>query len=130
VAARVTCVLSPEDAIAASRDPTQYSNPASAFQPANALHSQPGQPNHAQQRRPGSLASPNPAAVLGSMGAPAGRPGANKSGLTFEHILSRLQNGLLQSRETGQELNRLGDQMSEISDTLSGNNVRLQQYTV
>ncbi|KAF8511977.1 hypothetical protein JB92DRAFT_2812906 [Gautieria morchelliformis] len=122
VAARVTCVLSPEDAIAASRDPAQYSSPSSTFPSTSALHSQPGQPNHAQQRRPGSLAPPNPAAVLGSMGAPASRPGANKSGLTFEHILSRLQNGLIQSRETGQELNRLGDQMGDISDTLAGTN--------
>ena len=76
-AARVTCILSAEDAIVASRDPAQYSNPTAAFQPANALHTQPGQPNHPQQRRPGT------------------------------HILSHLQNGLIQSRETGQELNRL-----------------------
>ena len=38
VAARVTCILSAEDAIVASRDPAQYSNPTAAFQPANALH--------------------------------------------------------------------------------------------
>ena len=58
------------------------------------------------------------------MGAPAGqRTGQTKNGLTIEHILSRLQSGLVQSRETGQELGRLGEQMSEISETLSGNNV-------
>lgn len=79
------------------------------------------------QRRPNGLV-PGPttpatvsSAGLGSMGAPAGRP---KTGLTFEHILSRLQSGLIQSRETGQELGRLGEQMNDIGDTLSGNNVR------
>ncbi|KAF8525040.1 hypothetical protein BU17DRAFT_41980 [Hysterangium stoloniferum] len=103
VAARVTCVLSPDDALAAPP-------PSTAFQP---------------NKRPNTLAPPapnNPAAGLGSMGAPAGRPGATKSGLTFDHILTRLQNGLNQSRETGQELGRLGDQMNDINDTLSGTN--------
>ena len=110
VAARVTCIISSEDVLVASRDPGQFSNPASAFQSANPLHPQPGQRNHSQHR-PGSIASPNPAAGLGSMDAPAGRPGVTKSDLTFEHILSRLRSGLIQRRETDQELGRLGCQM-------------------
>ncbi|GJJ07767.1 hypothetical protein Clacol_001972 [Clathrus columnatus] len=105
VAARVGCILTPEDA------PVVFPPPMSG--------------TNGTQRKPNALA-PTPSNTanvnttgLGSMGAPAGRP---RTGLTFEHILSRLQNGLIQSRETGQELGRLGEQMNDIGDTLSGNN--------
>ncbi|KAF8573544.1 SMAD/FHA domain-containing protein [Ramaria rubella] len=116
VAARVTCVLTPDDAPA----PAPPSTSAPLHPSAQPAPRRPG---------PGALAptSSGPAAGLGSMGAPAGagRPTA-KNGLTFEHILSRLQSGLMQSRETGAELGRLGDQMGDISDTLGGNNVRVR----
>jgi hypothetical protein len=45
---------------------------------------------------------------------------AGKSGLTFDHILSRLQNELQKSRETGAELHGLTGAMSDIQDTLGG----------
>ena len=47
-----------------------------------------------------------------------------KSGLTFDHILSRLQGELQKSRETGAELHTLAGAMSEIQDTLGGTLVR------
>lgn len=43
-----------------------------------------------------------------------------KSGLTFEHILNRLQGELQKSRETGTELQSLNGTMSEVHDTLGG----------
>ncbi|KAG9006813.1 hypothetical protein FRB94_000409 [Tulasnella sp. JGI-2019a] len=81
-------------------------------------------PMHQQQggnRRP-SLQSQLQAAsqvqnsALGGMGAPR----AGKSGLTFDHILSRLQTELAKSRETGSELNQLTGTMVDIQDTLGG----------
>ncbi len=67
LAASVTCFTASEDAFVA--------NPASAFQSPNPLYSQPGQPNHSQQRRPRSLAPPNPAAGLAAWAhLPDGRP--------------------------------------------------------
>ncbi|KAG9034884.1 hypothetical protein FRB95_012441 [Tulasnella sp. JGI-2019a] len=86
-------------------------------------------PMHQQQggnRRP-SLQSQLQAAsqvqnsALGGMGAPR----AGKSGLTFDHILSRLQTELAKSRETGSELNQLTGTMVDIQDTLGGSLVSL-----
>lgn len=59
---------------------------------------------------------------MGGMGGSMRPPG--KSGLTFDHILSRLQGELQKSRETGAELHTLTGAMNEIHDTLGGNLVR------
>lgn len=56
-------------------------------------------------------------AGMGGMGGGMRAPG--KSGLTFDHILNRLQ-GELQSRETGTELQSLNVTLSEVHDTLGG----------
>ena len=56
---------------------------------------------------------------MGGMGSGSVRaPG--KSGLTFDHILSRLQGELQKSRETGAELHNLTRAMNDIHDTLGG----------
>ncbi|KAF7430144.1 hypothetical protein PC9H_005844 [Pleurotus ostreatus] len=55
---------------------------------------------------------------MGGMGGGMRAPG--KSGLTFEHILNRLQGELQKSRETGTELQSLNGTMSEVHDTLGG----------
>ncbi|KAF4564093.1 hypothetical protein EYR36_003345 [Pleurotus pulmonarius] len=57
-------------------------------------------------------------AGMGGMGGGMRAPG--KSGLTFEHILNRLQGELQKSRETGTELQSLNGTMSEVHDTLGG----------
>ena len=59
---------------------------------------------------------------MGGMGANMRAPG--KSGLTFDHILSRLQGELQKSRETGAELHSLTGAMNEIHETFGGNLVR------
>ncbi|KAE9401407.1 hypothetical protein BT96DRAFT_918865 [Gymnopus androsaceus JB14] len=55
---------------------------------------------------------------MGGMGGSMRPPG--KSGLTFDHILNRLQGELEKSRETGAELHTLTGAMNEIHDTLGG----------
>jgi hypothetical protein len=55
---------------------------------------------------------------MGSMGSSLRPPG--KSGLAFDHILSRLQGELQKSRETGAELHFLNGSMNDIHDTLGG----------
>lgn len=56
---------------------------------------------------------------MGGMGGNVRQPG--KSGLTFDHILSRLQGELQKSRDTGAELHSLTGAMNEIHDALGGN---------
>jgi hypothetical protein len=56
---------------------------------------------------------------MGGMGANMRLPG--KSGISFDHILSRLQGELQKSRETGAELHSLTGAMNEIHETLGGN---------
>ena len=74
-----------------------------------------------QQRRP-QVAQRSGLIDMGGMGGSMRPPG--KSGLTFEHILSRLQGELQKSRETGAELHTLSGTMNDIHDTLGGNLVR------
>ena len=50
------------------------------------------------------------------------RPG--KSGITFDHILSRLQAELQKGSETGAELHSLTGAMNDIHETFGGNLVR------
>ncbi|THH16715.1 hypothetical protein EW146_g3966 [Bondarzewia mesenterica] len=126
VAARVVCVLTEQDAQAAARIeqhqnvPTMHrlsTQPGStanntAFNFANAQGA-PGQ----TQRRP---AMQQPGVIeMSDRGGNMRPPG--KSGLSFEHILSRLQGELQKTRETGAELHSLTGAMNEIHETLSGN---------
>ena len=48
----------------------------------------------------------------------SGRSG--KSGLTFDHILGRLQSELQKSREAGSDLHSLAGVMTDINETLAG----------
>ncbi|KAI6021229.1 hypothetical protein EDC04DRAFT_2901297 [Pisolithus marmoratus] len=125
VAARVMCVFTEEDAQLAARLEQMQNNsnhPAmSAQQSGTAGGSQfsfgQGQavPQPAQ-RRP-TLQS-QALGVMGGMGGSVRPPG--KSGLSFDHILSRLQGELLKSRETGAELHSITTAMNELQDTLGG----------
>jgi hypothetical protein len=60
---------------------------------------------------------------MGGMGNGSVRP-SGKSGLTFNHILSRLQGELQKSCETGAELHNLTGTMNDIHDMLGGSLVR------
>lgn len=90
--------------------------PGSAFNFAGAPAQGPG-----TQRRPALQAQ-----GLGGMGGMGGGMRApGKSGLTFDHIISRLQGELQKSRETGAELHNLTGAMGDVHDTLGGSLVRI-----
>ncbi|KAF8063539.1 hypothetical protein FPV67DRAFT_1585724 [Lyophyllum atratum] len=138
VAARVVCVFTEQDAQVAARaeqlqqqhlqqyqsSPGQGSSmlaqPGPSNTNANANANGSGSFNFApgQQRRIPQMAQQG-LAGMGGMGGSMRPPG--KSGLTFDHILSRLQGELQKSRETGAELHTLTGAMNEIHDTLGGN---------
>ncbi|KAK0446113.1 hypothetical protein EV421DRAFT_1734172 [Armillaria borealis] len=111
VAARVVCVYTEQDAMVAARSEQASHSlgpaPVSSFNP-------PAPPGPVPGRRPGGLQ----AMGMGGMGGSMRPPG--KSGLTFEHILSRLQGELQKSRETGAELGALTGAMGEIGEVLGG----------
>ncbi|KAI0051381.1 hypothetical protein FA95DRAFT_1676087 [Auriscalpium vulgare] len=122
VAARAVCVFTEADASIAARV-EQHQNPQmgtvtggsngnAAFSFANG-QAPPGQ----GQRRP--TVQPQGLAGMGGMGGNMRAPG--KSGLTFDHILNRLQGELQKSRETGSELHSLAGAMNDIHETLGGN---------
>ena len=56
---------------------------------------------------------------MGGMGGGARQPG--RSGLSFEHIMNKLQSELARSRETGAELNQVMGAMGDIENVLNGN---------
>jgi hypothetical protein len=133
VAARVVCVFSEQDAqIAARAEQHQASSSlamashagpssspssasassASSFNFANG--SQNGGPSNTQRRLPMQQGL----TAMGELSRSMRTPG--KSGLTFDHILSRLQGELQKSRETGAELHSLTGAMGDIHDTLAG----------
>ena len=101
---------SPSPSTSSHLHPGSASNAASSSSTFNFAGNQ-------SQRRP-QLAQQG-IAGMGGMGGSMRPPG--KSGLTFDHILSRLQGELQKSRETGAELHTLTGAMTEIHDTLGGN---------
>ncbi|KAI0002558.1 hypothetical protein BJV74DRAFT_816541 [Russula compacta] len=124
VAARVVCVLTEQEAQLAARVES-HQNPPSL----STLPSQPGSSNGTTafnftgtQNAAGPARRPalqqQALGGMGGMGANMRVPG--KSGITFDHILSRLQGELQKSRETGAELHSLTGAMNEIHETLGG----------
>ncbi|KAI9461341.1 hypothetical protein HD554DRAFT_2028256 [Boletus coccyginus] len=123
VAARVLCVFTEEDVQDAARVERMQHPPNVPGVPSPSGTSSSSQFSFAHgqgippsQRRP-TLQSQ----ALGGMGGMGGsmRP-PGKSGLSFDHILSRLQGELQKSRETGAELHSLTTAMNDIHDTLGG----------
>jgi hypothetical protein len=112
VAAKVACIFSESDAAAAAR--SEASGSIGSL-PGNGFNF--GGPGGTGPRRPG-LAQQQGLGGMGGMGSL--RP-PGKSGLTFDHILSKLQGEIQKSRETGAELHGLTGTMGEIHDTLGGN---------
>ncbi|KAH9918701.1 uncharacterized protein BXZ73DRAFT_52796 [Epithele typhae] len=130
VAARVVCVFTELDAQAAQRAEAQAqqqgaqgymggmpNQPGAGNSPFNFGNGQGSSNGAGPQRRP--TLQPQGLVGMGGMGGGNVRvPG--KSGLTFDHILSRLQGELQKSRETGAELHSLSSGLAEIHDTLGG----------
>lgn len=134
VAARVVCVFTDQDAQAAARAEAQQNPPTyGALGQAPGVGGAPGAFNFAGAGGPGAsngmpgaqrrtTMQPQGLVGMGGLGGGARQPG--KSGLTFDHILSRLQGELQKSRETGAELHSLTGAMNDIHETLGGNLVR------
>jgi hypothetical protein len=128
VAARVMCVFTDEDALLAARVeavPTSSLSPniSSNLPPASSASASGSNFSFAHAQRRPTLQS-----QLGGMGGSMRPPG--KNGLSFDHILSRLQGELQKSRETGAELHSLSNAMNDIRDTLGGAAVRPPTYPV
>ena len=109
--------------------PPSSSWPAQAHQQSHQLHhtSHPHPPPNAVNFlfAPGTAAQhrgPAQSQGLGGMGriGQGFRPPGQKSGLTFNHILSRLQGELQKFKETGAELQHLAGTLGNIHGTLSG----------
>ncbi|KAJ6589137.1 hypothetical protein B0H19DRAFT_1103020 [Mycena capillaripes] len=119
VAARVSCIFNEQQARTdQQQNQGQYGQSPMLAQPgppgSASFNFAPGGPQ--AQRRP---QMPHQGLNgMGGMGASMRPPG--KSGLTFDHILSRLQGELTKSRETGQDLQTLSGAMNDIQDTLGG----------
>ncbi|EJD54564.1 hypothetical protein AURDEDRAFT_110149 [Auricularia subglabra TFB-10046 SS5] len=109
VAARVTCILTPEDAQAFAGSRQQQDPQGAQFAFSNGNQGQP-------QRRPMSQMAMG---AMGGMGGSSRAPGS-RPGLSFDHIMSKIQTELQKSRETGAELNGLATAMNDIQDTLGG----------
>lgn len=135
MAARVVCVFTEQDAQAAARAEAQQ-NPSTygALGQSSGMGGQANAFGFANANGAGTsngMAGPRRATMqahglvgMGGMGGSTRPPG--KSGLTFDHILSRLQGELQKSRETGAELHSLTGAMNDIHETLGGNLVRIQ----
>ncbi|CEL62663.1 putative protein C3H7,13 OS=Schizosaccharomyces pombe (strain 972 / ATCC 24843) GN=SPBC3H7.13 PE=1 SV=1 [Rhizoctonia solani AG-1 IB] len=123
VATRVFVVLTPEDAQAAARE--HHAHLQHQQQALFAQQQHQHQQHAAQQaqaiarRQQGPLSGNNPQlGGLGGLGQGQARPGSK--GLSFDHILNKLQMELQRSRETGQELQSLTTAMNDIQDTMGG----------
>lgn len=141
------CVFTDQDVQMAARaeqhqlQQLQQYSPSSSLSPASStstLTSQAGPSSNGNGAAPSSFNfAPNPqrrpqmphAAMhgMGGMGGSMRPPG--KSGLTFDHILTRLQGELQKSRETGSELHTLTGAMHDIHETLGGGLVRTFSYS-
>jgi len=58
-------------------------------------------------------------AGMGGLGS-TGRQAPRTGGLSFDHILQRLQGELIKTRETGAELGAVANAIGEIGDVMAG----------
>ncbi|GAA5905174.1 hypothetical protein JCM6882_000400 [Rhodosporidiobolus microsporus] len=101
VAAKVHLVLNADDAAASSREINNW------YRSANEQQAQQQQQQQQQQHQRGGQ-------------RPGGRPGGGTNGLSFEHVLSRLQGELQKSRDTGANLTDVNSTLTTVHDTLGG----------
>ncbi|GAA6039391.1 hypothetical protein JCM8097_002832 [Rhodosporidiobolus ruineniae] len=119
VAAKVHLVLNADDALASSREINNWYRSASAEQQ---QHAQSNPALHSLNRGIGGGASGMGGGGMGRAG-PGGRPGMGGQGghgVSFEHVLSRLQGELQKSRDTGANLTDVNSTLTQVHDTLGG----------
>jgi hypothetical protein len=125
VAARVVCVFSEQDVQFAARAEAHQQQQAAQQQASSALGQSSLSPGGPSNIPPvfgfsGAGRRPPMQSQLGGMGGGMRPPGSSKTGLTFDHILSRLQGELQKSRDTSAELSNLTSTINEIGDVLGG----------
>ncbi|EIW71048.1 hypothetical protein TREMEDRAFT_27547, partial [Tremella mesenterica DSM 1558] len=96
VAAKVYCVFGPEDVALSAREMSNYQ----------------------EQQRAGRM--PPQVDQHPGVGQPVMSAGGKAPGLSFDHVLHKLQTELARSKETGQELDGLTSAMTDIQSTLGG----------
>lgn len=107
VAARVTCILTAEDAAAFAGPRQQHESPQFAYSAQAGPAATTRRPIHQMGN------------AMGGLGGNARAPG-QRSGPSFDHILSKIQSELQKSREAGADLHGLTTTMNDIQDTLGG----------
>ncbi|BGP20026.1 hypothetical protein JCM10213_000592 [Rhodosporidiobolus nylandii] len=117
VAAKVHLVLNADDAVASSREINNWFRSAGEA----AAHQQ------QQQQQVQSHGGPQAGGGMGGGMARGGggrgqRPGGvtGQNGLSFEHVLSRLQGELQKSRDTNVNLSDINSTLGQVHDTLGG----------
>ncbi|GAA5851022.1 hypothetical protein JCM3766R1_007105 [Sporobolomyces carnicolor] len=121
VAAKVHLVLNADDAIASSREFNNWYRQAGeqSLQHQNSQQSALGGGGGANSQAgvgQGMMAGGG----VGVARRPARAPINAQNGLSFEHVLSRLQGELQKSRDTGSNLNDVNSTLCDVHDTLGG----------
>lgn len=106
----MTCIFTIEDALAAQREAYTFQQNQAAASSANGLNAGAG-------RRPSLQPQTN---GLGGMSGLGGAPRQSRSGLTFDHIINRIQGELQKSRDTGAELGAVANTMGDIENVIGG----------
>ncbi|GAA5887631.1 hypothetical protein JCM16303_001454 [Sporobolomyces ruberrimus] len=121
VAAKVHLVMNSDDALASSREFNNWYRQAGEQ---NMQHQQGGQQSNLGGQQQGG-AQGGGQGMMGGGGVgvarrPARAPINAQNGLSFEHVLSRLQGELQKSRDTGSNLNDVNSTLCDVHDTLGG----------
>ncbi|KAL1413275.1 hypothetical protein Q8F55_001030 [Vanrija albida] len=107
VSAKAYCVFNNDDSQMSARELAAYGSQ-------NDLR------NGLRRAPAGSAAQGSSANALSHMGQPLMSAGGKPNGLSFDHVLQKLQNELHRSEETSQELQGLNWSMTDVQDTLGG----------
>ncbi|GAA5915241.1 uncharacterized protein JCM6883_002371 [Sporobolomyces salmoneus] len=141
VAAKVHLVMNSDDAIASSREFNNWYRQAGEqnlqHQQAQQQQSQLGAGQGGAQGGQGAngggqgmMSGGGGAGGVGVARRPARAPINAQNGLSFEHVLSRLQGELQKSRDTGSNLNDVNSTLCDVHDTLGGSAPPRQQNAV
>jgi hypothetical protein len=124
VATRVVCVFSEQDAQIAGRAEAHHHHQQQVSSSLSQATLSPTGPSNITPDFGFSGRRPPIQPQLGGMGDGMRPPGSSKSGLTFDHILSRLQGELQKGKDTSAELSNLTGAINEIGGVLGANVVR------
>ncbi|GAA6062957.1 hypothetical protein JCM10212_005347 [Sporobolomyces blumeae] len=117
VAAKVHLVMNSDDAVASSREFNNWYRQAGEQ---NLQHQQHAQQGGMGGGGPGGMGGPGTGGGGMAGRRPARAPVNAQNGLSFEHVLSRLQGELQKSRDTGSNLNDVNSTLCDVHDTLGG----------